>query len=520
VGAGFKLTPTDPGHYLNLLNEEERSPMDVKKKISCEIVVVGGGNAGLVAAIEAKDAGANVLVIEKAPKKARGGNSRLSGGLFRIAADGLRDYGPLIEGSNIPKGELDIEPYSKDDFYNKVIRLSEGRSDRRLTEIFVNKSLETVQWMKKQGVNWELNPVHMARIGSRLYWPAGQTVLVAIGAGEGLVEMLYGIVEKRGIEVLYDTAAHSLVTNANGEICGIVAKNAEGFIEIDAKNVILACGGFQANPAWRRRYLGENWDLVKLRGTRYDTGDGIQMATTVGAQVVGHWGGCHASIVSEDSPMIEAASAGSERYSYQFCIMVNRNGERFVDEGEDFMVYTYAKFGKEILKQPGGVAFQIFDAKVIPILRVEYQNALRVESNSLEELAEECDVNVERFLATVKEFNEAIMNNDAPFLTYKLDGRRTRGLKPDKTNWAQKIDTPPYHAYAVVCGLTMTYGGLRTNEKAQVIDTSDRPVKGIYAVGEVTGGFFYHNYPSGTGLVRGAVMGRIAGAEAAANLRG
>ena len=148
---------------------------------------------------------------------------------------------------------------------------------------------------------------------------------------------------------------------------------------------------------------------------------------------------------------------------------------------------------------------------MIPILRPEYQNALKVESDSLEELAEELDINVEQFLADGQEFNEAIDNDENHLCRYRLDGRRTKGLNPDKTNWAQKIDTPPYQGYAVVCGLTMTYGGLKTNEKAQVIDTSDRPIKGLYAVGEVTGGFFYHNYPSGTGLVRGAVMGRIAG---------
>ena len=214
--------------------------------------------------------------------------------------------------------------------------------------------------------------------------------------------------------------------------------------------------------------------------------------------------------------MIEAASSGSERYSYPYCIMVNREGKRFIDEGEDFHVYTYAKFGKEILKQPGGLAFQIFDGKVIPILRSEYQNVLKVECNSLRELAEECDIPVDPFLETIRTYNEAIVNEEQPFVKYRRDGRHTKGLNPDKTNWAQKIDTPPFQAYAVVCGLTMTYGGVRTNEKAQVIDTQEQPVRGLYAVGEITGGFFYHNYPSGTGLVRGAVMGRIAGAEAAA----
>ena len=488
--------------------------MEIQRKLNCDVLVVGGGNAGLVAAIEAKNSGADVLLIEKAPKKARGGNSRLSGGLFRIAAEGTKDYLPLFEGTTLPKGELEIEPYSKDDFYNKVIRLSQGCSDKRFTEIFVNRSLEAVQWMKKQGLKWDLYPVHMVKRGDRLFFLAGQTVLIANGAGEGLVEMLYGIVEKRDIEVLYETTARSLTMNEKGEVCGVVAKDPGGFVQIEAHNVILSCGGFQANPALRRCYLGPNWDLVKLRGTRYDTGDGIEMALKVGAQLAGHWGGCHASIVSEDSPMIEAASAGSERYSYQFCIMVNREGKRFVDEGEDFLAFTYAKFGKEISKQPGTVAFQVFDSKVIPILRPEYQNALKVESDSLEDLAKELDIHLESFLATVREFNEAI-DDTKPFIQYRLDGRRTRGLIPDKTNWAQKIDTPPFQGYAVVCGLTMTYGGLRTNEKAQVIDTSDQPIQGLYAVGEVTGGFFYHNYPSGTGLVRGAVMGRIAGAEAA-----
>ena len=492
--------------------------MEVKKKIGCDIVVVGGGNAGLVAAIEAKNAGANVLLIEKAPKKSRGGNSRLSGGLFRIAyPGGTRDFEPLLKGTNVPKGELEIEPYAKDDYYNKIMKLSEGFSDKTLTEIFVEKSLETVTWMKEQGAQWELNPVYMVKRGDKLFWPAGITALVAIGAGEGLVETLYGIVEKRGIEVLYETAARELIVDTDGRVRGVIVKDTERFIQVDAKNVILACGGFQANPEMRRCYLGENWDLIKLRGTRYDTGDGLKMVFDIGAQAIGHWGGCHASVVSEDSPMIEAATAGSERYSYQFGIMVNRNGERFVDEGEDFLVFTYAKFGKEILKQPGSVAFQIYDAKTIPLLRVEYQEAERVESNSLEELADELDINVEGFLKTVKKFNAAIMD-EIPFVPYKLDGRRTKGLKPDKTNWAQIIDTPPYQAYAVVCGLTMTYGGVKTNEKAQVIDTSDHPVRGLYAVGEITGGFFYHNYPSGTGLVRGAVMGRIAGAEAAANI--
>lgn len=492
--------------------------LETKKEFEFDVVIVGGGNAGLVSALEAFNAGANVLILEKAPKKSRGGNSRLSGGHFRIAYKDAKDFEPLLEGNDLPKGQLEFEPYSKDDYYNKVLNLSEGMSNMRATEIFVDRSLETVTWMKKQGVKWDLFWDFMVRKEGRLYFPKTTTVLQAPGSGEGLIENLYTIVERKGIPTFYETAAYSLLLDSSRSICGLIAHDNDGFIRINAKNIILSCGGFQANPAWRRRYLGENWDLVKLRGTRYDTGDGIKMAVDIGAQVTGHWGGCHASIVSEDSPLIEAALAGSERYCYPHSIIVNRDGKRFVNEGEDVFFYTYAKFGREIAKQPGGVAFQIYDGKTIPLLRAKYQNSIRVESNSLEELAEASDINVENFLATVNEFNAAIVDDQMEFVPYRLDGRRTRGLNPDKTNWAQKVDTPPYRAYAVVCGLTMTYGGLKTNEKAQVIDTGDRPIKGLYAVGEITGGFFYHNYPSGTGLVRGAVMGRIAGAEAAANI--
>ena len=226
-----------------------RNKVDTKKTIMCDIVVVGGGNTGLVAAIEARNAGAEVLLIEKASKKARGGNSRLSGGLFRIAHPrGLKDFEPLLKGSNVPKGEIEIEPYSKDNFYSKVVNLSEGFADRRLTEIFVEKSLEIVTWMKEQGVQWNLNPVYMAEKEGKLYWPAGTTNLEATGQGEGLVENLYGIAEKKKIKSLYETAARHLIMNADGNVCGVIAKDQEGFIQIDAKNVILTCGGFQASP--------------------------------------------------------------------------------------------------------------------------------------------------------------------------------------------------------------------------------------------------------------------------------
>lgn len=491
--------------------------MDAKKRMKYDIVVVGGGNAGLVAAISGKNVGPSVLLIEKGPKTTRGGNSRISDANFKIATESKDDWKLLLEGVKLPKEGVDIDPMSKDAFYNTIMKFSEGLADKRLTEICANESFDTVMWMKKQGLEWDLNLTMAAKKNGRFYWAPEAMALQAPGMGEGLVEQLYGIAEKKGITVLYDTSARSLMWDADGGACGVMAKGPDGMIQIEAKSVILACGGWQADPAWRRKYLGENWDLVKLRGTPYDTGDGIKMALEMGAQVTGHWGMCHAIMSGEETPNVAAGLARDQRHNHPHSILVNRNGERFLDEGEDIFGYTYAKFGRELIKQPGTLGFQIFDAKVIPLLRTDYQDAIPVESNTLEGLAEEMDVDVERFVKTVKEFNKAVVD-EKPFNPDILDGRRTKGLNPDKTNWAQTIDTPPYRAYATVCGITFSYGGLKADEKAQVIDTSDRPIKGLYAVGEITGGFFYHNYPGGAGLTRGAVMGMIAGAEAASNI--
>ena len=495
------------------------SNYEVKKTLECEVLVVGGGCAGSVAAIEAKNQGAEVLLIEKSIKSKRGGNSRFSGGYFRMAfEDGPDSLLPAVEGSPMPDGKLVIEAYSKDAYYNKVMTLSDGVADKTFTEIFVDRSLDTAMWMREQGVVWGINPCQIYEKEDYLVCPSGATMLEAKGAGEGLMEMLYPIMEKKGIPIFYETAARSLIVDSSGTVTGVIAKDLDGYIQINAKSVILSCGGHQASPDFRRQYLGEGWDLVRVRGTRYNTGDGINMAINIGAATAGHWGGCHASMIAEDTPMVEAAGEGSERYSYPYSIMVSREGKRFVDEGFDRQPFTYARFGKELLKLPGGVGFQIYDAKVEHLLRVEYQEAEGVIADTLEEVADGMGIDVEQFMKTVNEYNAAVLD-DIPFAAYKYDGKRTVGLDINKTNWAQKLDTPPYRGYAVVCGLTMTYGGLKVDVKTRVIDTLDHPIKGLYAIGEATGGFFGNNYPSGSGLTRGAVFGRIAAGEAVANAR-
>jgi tricarballylate dehydrogenase len=283
--------------------------------------------------------------------------------------------------------------------------------------------------------------------------------------------------------------------------------------------VILACGGFEANAAWRSRHLGKGWDLAKVRGTKYNTGDGLDMALRIGAQPCGHWSGCHA--VGWERYAADfgdyALTDDYERDSYPFSIMVNAEGKRFLDEGADIRNYTYAKYGRIILDQPDQFAWQIYDSKVLHLLRPEYRSkhVTKVTANSIEELADQLeDVNREQFLRTIREFNAAV-KRDVPFNPNAKDGRSAAGLAFPKSNWANPLENPPFEAYAITCGVTFTFGGLRITTEGQVVDTSHEVIPGLYAAGEMVGGLFYFNYPGATGLTSGAVFGRLAGRSAA-----
>ncbi len=289
--------------------------------------------------------------------------------------------------------------------------------------------------------------------------------------------------------------------------------------EVRAKAVVLAAGGFQANTEMRARYLGPGWELAKVRGTRFNTGDAIRMALDAGAAPVGNWSGCHAVAWERNAPEFGDLTVGDQfqKHSYPWGIYINAEGKRFVDEGADFRNYTYAKYGRVILNQPGQFAWQIFDAKVKNQLRDEYRikQVTKATANTLEELVKKLDdVDAGAALKEIKAYNAAV-RTDIPFNPNVKDGRRTEGLAINKTNWANTIDTPPFEAYAVTCGITFTFGGLRINTDAQVISTDGEPISGLYAGGELVGGIFYFNYPGGTGLTNGAVFGKIAGASAA-----
>jgi tricarballylate dehydrogenase len=329
------------------------------------------------------------------------------------------------------------------------------------------------------------------------------------------VEGLTAAARKNGVTVAYEARALSLISDDDG-IKGVRVRYKGKTVEVACKCVVLAAGGFQANRC--APHLGPGWDLAKVRGTRFNTGDGIRMALDVGAQPTGNWSGSHAVGWDRNAPEFGDLEVGDnfQKHNYPFSIMLNANGERFVDEGADFRNYTYAKYGRIILSQPMQFAWQIFDSKVLHLLRDEYRikRVTKVRADTLEELVQKLDdVNPEKALATIKEYNAAV-KKDVPFNPNIKDGRGTVGLAIPKSNWSNILDTPPYEAYAVTCGITFTFGGLKIDSSAHVMDTDGQVIPGLFAAGELVGGLFYFNYPGGTGLMNGAVFGRIAGTTA------
>ena len=483
-----------------------------------DVVVVGGGNAALCAALAARETAKRVLVLERAPEDEAGGNSRFTAGLLRIVYNGAEDLGRLIELSREEIERTDFGTYTADQFLDDMARVTEYRCDPDLTEILVKQSFPTALWMRKKGLRFTAAWGRQAfKIEGRFKFWGGLT-LEAIGGGPGLVDSLTQIAKKNGIEIWYSARAVSLIADDAG-VHGVVVKRAGKTTEVKAKAVVLAAGGFQANPEWRTRYLGPGWELAKVRGTRFNTGDAIRMALDIDAAPVGNWSGCHAVAWERNAPEFGDLAVGDQfqKHSYPWGIYINAEGKRFVDEGADFRNYTYAKYGRVILNQPGQFAWQVFDAKVKSQLRDEYRikQVTKVTANTLEELVKKLDdVNADAALKEIKAYNAAV-RTDVPFNPNVKDGRCTTGLTVNKSNWANTLDTPPFEAYAVTCGITFSFGGLRINTDAQVVSTDGEPIPGLYAAGELVGGIFYFNYPGGSGLTNGAVFGKIAGASAA-----
>jgi tricarballylate dehydrogenase len=484
------------------------------------VVVIGAGNAGLCAALAAAEQGARVTVLERAPLEERGGNSAFTAGAFRITYDGASDLRRLMPDLTEAEWETnDFGSYPVESFYDDMARVTESRCDPDLTETLVSGSLPTAEWLRGKGVRF--GPMYHSqafKVDGRFRFWGGLTV-EAVGGGLGLVDTLSASAERAGISLVYQARAVALVQQG-GKLTGVETRARDGSTEvIPADAVVLASGGFQANTEWRTRYLGPGWDLAKVRGTRFNTGDGIRMALEIGARARGNWSGCHAVGWDRNAPDFgdRRVGDGFQKHSYPFGIIVNANGQRFVDEGADFRNLTYARYGREVLAQPHQFAWQIFDSKVTGLLRDEYRikQITRVTADTIEELTRKLDgVDPDAFLGTVKSYNEAVRVS-IPFNPNVKDGRSTEGISPPKSNWANRIDTPPFEAYMITCGITFTFGGLDIDPRTGAVRADEgHPIPGLFACGELVGGLFYFNYPGGSGLTSGAVFGRLAGTGA------
>ena len=449
---------------------------EVKDKV-VDVLIIGDGLAGCTAALTARKAGAGVMIVEKSRPNIPHGNTAFCGGaLRRVSAT-----------------------YPARKYFSDIMKVSNGKSDPALTKITIRNSQRAKAWLRRLGIPWTLPSSNPGRADA------------VLGRGPVLESVIRGAVRKAGIPVLYETAALGIV-RSDGRITGARVKTKNGSATIGCKSVILATGGFQGNGSMVKRYLGKGADRLVLRGYQGNTGDGHRIAKKIGATLVG-MEGYHGGIIHlgyKQFPAVGRKKGMRSVKRYERAILVNKNGERFVDEGEDTADKTYAKFGRIIaLTQPGGIAYLIFDSKSKDIIDPMYEGPKKgpVAAGTIEELAKKLSISPRKLRATVETFNNAI-NDD-----------KALALSPPKSNFAQPIDTPPFYAYPATGGMTFTFGGVKINDKAEVLNSHGKPLPGIYAAGEVTGGFFFNNYPAGSSLTRCVVFGEIAGKSAAGYAR-
>ncbi len=480
-----------------------------------DVIVVGAGNAALCAALSARDHGARVAVLEKAPPSEQGGNCPFTGGGFRFTHDGIRDLRALAPSISEAEAErIRMGPYTAEDFRKHLTTVTKGETAGHLMETIIAESRPTVEWMTSKGVEWELGAKRAG--GDRPPSTIPNAVgLSAKGSGAGLVRMLTRAARQAGIDILYETKMERLLCGDGGAVRGVEASDADGTHELEAGGVALACGGFEANASMRAEHMGANWSGAKVRGSRHNTGDGHRAAVAIGASVAGCWEDCHCTPIDARAPATGelAVVNAMPRRAYPLGITVNLDGRRFTDEGAGFAEQTFVDMGRQIMRQRNGAAFQIFDDRAAAHIEERYGSSEPVRAGSIAELAGELGIDANTLEETVRAFNAT--SHDGEYDPLTLDGRETRALEPPKSNWAIRIDRPPFTAYRVTCGITYTYGGLAIDAGARVLGEDGNPIRGLYAAGEIVGGVFRHNSLRAAGLMHGAVFGRIGGANAA-----
>ena len=479
------------------------------------VIIVGSGNAALSSGIAALEKGADVTIYEKADKNMAGGNTKYTAGAMRFAYNNSNQLMDLLKNPNDERlKDTDFGSYTQEKFEKDLLNFNDGRPLSHEQKILVSKSLETIKWLSSHNVKFE--PIYsrqsFLKNGKHIFW--GGLTLASQKEGVGLFDQELSAFLLLGGKIFYQSPVTNLFYES-GEVKGIYV-NGEKVI---ADAIILASGGFEANDELRKYYIGNNWLKAKVRGTPHNTGDGLKMALEIGATKHGLYDGCHATPMDLHMKNYGGLDLEpNERKNYRkICyflgIMINAKGKRFLDEGKNFRNYTYAQYGKRVLDQPGHFAWQIFDSKVFDLLYAEYtfHDAHFVEAETINELIKKMDgIDKTETKKTIDQFNSAV-NPNTTFDPTILDGKSTKGLEINKSNWAQKIDQGPFKAFPVTGGITFTYGGLKVDNNESVLDIKDNPIKGLFACGELVGGVFFNGYPGGSGLTSGAVFGRMAG---------
>jgi tricarballylate dehydrogenase len=456
-------------------------------KAQYDVAVIGGGNAALCAALEARRAGASVLVLEAAPATFRGGNSRHT-----------RNVRYMHHG---PDHYL-VGTYDEDEFFKDLLQVTGGETNEPLARVLIRASEDLGSWMAGNGVVWQ-PPLKGTLQLSR-------TNAFFLGGGKALLNAYYETAASLGIECAYEAEVREL--ERTGDNWTLEVSTPEGSRRVQARAIVAACGGFEANVEWLAEYWGEAAQNFAIRGTPYNKGRLIRVLHALGAQPVGNPREYHAIAVDARGPRFDGGIV-TRLDSVPIGIVVNCHGQRFSDEGADFWPKRYASWGGLIVKQPGQVVFSIVDSKMMG----EFMPSLYppVRADSIQALALEFDLDPEALDATVSEYNSAVVPGTHDLT--KLDDCHTEGLDPPKSHWALPIDTPPFFGYPLRPGITFTYFGVSVNERAQVLDASGQPMLGIHAAGEImSGNILGRGYLAGFGMTIGSVYGRIAGREAAA----
>lgn len=483
--------------------------------MSKKVIIVGSGNAALCAGIASLEKGADVTIYEKADKKMSGGNTKYTAGAMRFSYDSGEQLIPLLKNKgDIRLKDTDFGSYSKKQFSSDLLNFNDGRALSNEQTLLVSKSFETMEWLASHNVKFEpiFSRQSFLKDGKHIFW--GGLTLASENEGVGLFNQELKAYLALGGHINYESPVTKILFE-NSEVVGVLVKNKS----IEADSVILASGGFEANDELRKLYIGKDWGAAKVRGTPHNTGDGLMMALDIGAMKHGLYDGCHATpmdLYMKNYGGLDLEPSERKNYRkicYFLGIMVNAEGKRFLDEGKNFRNYTYAQYGRKVLEQSGNFAWQIFDSKVFDLLYEEYRfhDAHFVEGTTLDDIISKLEgVDKNEVKTTIQEYNDSV-DTKIEFDPTILDGKSTKGLEISKSNWAQKLDKGPFKAFPVTGGITFTYGGLKVSENGSVINIDNKPIKGLFACGELIGGVFFNGYPGGSGLTSGAVFGRIAG---------